>query len=517
MPVPKSIKEFRAGALTFALEHGGLRGLSCYGEQVISLIGVALRDPNWGTVPLRMGKLSVQDQGDRQRISYTLQNHIHNELIFHWSIALTLMANHLSLAVVGECLAPYRANRAGMYLRIVPSAAAGQPARVYHPDGLVTATSFPVLVSPHQPMRQIGELHWHTPAGARIELSLSGETFELEDERNWTDDAFKLYGPPLDRPFPVAYHPGDRITQRLVLSVYLGQEGFHPLPRLHACAPLSGYEPEASFAITRVDIFPGRPIPPVLRAPVHLAFLLGIDPVAELHELLSHVPPEGISFVSVATVEEKMLTGAVLRDLLPLLRRSFPHIPRGFGSAFYFTELNRFPPPSDLDYDFVYFGNAALVHETDERSVIETAAGQAATVRSARARYPRQEVWVSPLSLSPRFNPNRTDGQQVMEAAGRPNRQEPNSFVTGWVLRCLLYLAEAGCATVELLDTEAADDLVQWIQQKGITAIRRISPAGQRDETEVELRAGQSIYHILAEHTAPYRLTITSLTDVSTP
>ncbi|WP_420458774.1 hypothetical protein [Neolewinella sp.] len=511
MPESDSIRHFRTGAINFTLKGGRLRALTCYGEEIFSLVGLALRDPNWGTIPLRVGEPTIVEHSNHRQISYTAENHLNGARVFGWSVTLILAANRLSVAVAGECLTPYRANRAGMYLRIAPATAAGQPASIHHPDGSITDTSFPTFISPHQPMQRVAGLHWNTPGGTHIELSLDGEMFEMEDERNWTDDAFKLYAPPLDQPFPVAYHRGDRIVQSLTLAIYPSQEGFRPLPRLHGCTPLYAREPAQRLAVTRRDVLPGGVVPAVFRSPVHLAFVLGGEPVAELRKLLPLVPTLGVGFVSVATVADKMLTGDTLRELFPLLQQSFPHIPRGFGSAFYFTELNRFPPPDDLDYDFVYFGNAALVHETDEWSIIETAAGQAATVCAARARYPRQEVWVSPLSLYPRFNPNRTDGGRATEEVYRPERQLHDDFIAGWVLRCLLHLAEAGCATVELSEIDPARSLFRWLRREGVTAIRRISPASQRHKTEVELRAGGSTYYILAEHVAPYCFSVVPL------
>lgn len=64
--------------------------------------------------------------------------------------------------------------------------------------------------------------------GAWARLSLTGETFETEDHRNWGDASFKTYCTPISLPFPVAVTPEDVVRQSLTISVDI--EGFAPVP-----------------------------------------------------------------------------------------------------------------------------------------------------------------------------------------------------------------------------------------------------------------------------------------------
>ena len=41
---------------------------------------------------------------------------------------------------------------------------------------------------------------------------MEGETFETEDQRNWSDASFKTYGTPLHLPFPVEVEEGTRVA-----------------------------------------------------------------------------------------------------------------------------------------------------------------------------------------------------------------------------------------------------------------------------------------------------------------
>ena len=51
----------------------------------------------------------------------------------------------------------------------------------------------------------------------------SGDIFEMEDQRNWTDASYKTYSTPLALPFPVEVTAGTSIAQSVTLTL----EGDH--------------------------------------------------------------------------------------------------------------------------------------------------------------------------------------------------------------------------------------------------------------------------------------------------
>ena len=55
----------------------------------------------------------------------------------------------------------------------------------------------------------------------RFKVIMEGDTFETEDQRNWTDASFKTYCTPLGLPFPVEIKKGDVVEQ----SITIGLEG----------------------------------------------------------------------------------------------------------------------------------------------------------------------------------------------------------------------------------------------------------------------------------------------------
>ena len=44
--------------------------------------------------------------------------------------------------------------------------------------------------------------------GLMAEVRFEGETFEMEDQRNWTDASYKTYCTPLSLPYPVEVKEG---------------------------------------------------------------------------------------------------------------------------------------------------------------------------------------------------------------------------------------------------------------------------------------------------------------------
>ena len=60
---------------------------------------------------------------------------------------------------------------------------------------------------------------------------MEGDTFEMEDQRNWMDASYKTYVRPLALPWPYPIEQGRRFTQSVALTV----EG--ALPAVTAAAP----------------------------------------------------------------------------------------------------------------------------------------------------------------------------------------------------------------------------------------------------------------------------------------
>ena len=82
-------------------------------------------------------------------------------------------------------------------LRAPPGRGVRRP-RLHRRDGRrrPASTAFPSLVAPHQPFRNVRAILHEVTPGVEVEVRMEGETFETEDQRNWSDASFKTYGTP---------------------------------------------------------------------------------------------------------------------------------------------------------------------------------------------------------------------------------------------------------------------------------------------------------------------------------
>jgi hypothetical protein len=179
-----------------------------------------------------------------------------------------------------------------------------------------------------------------------------------------------------------------------------------------------------------------------------------------LAKLSADVTPATLEAISVVEANHAVASDALLRTLIPRLRKHFPTVKIGIGTAYYFTLLNRNRP--DLSgADFTFYANSAQVHAFDEASIVETIAGQADTVESARQFAPNCPVRVSPVGLHARFNPDAAASQtNALTYAFPPDPRQDSRFAAGWLVGCLSALATAGAAHVDFFDLFGTRGLV---------------------------------------------------------
>src|ERR1700681_1368283 len=73
----------RAGPLSLIFEQGDLRYIRLGDQEIVRRIYVAVRDRNWGTVPVALSNLQVESHADSFRISYEVENR-QAEIDFVW-------------------------------------------------------------------------------------------------------------------------------------------------------------------------------------------------------------------------------------------------------------------------------------------------------------------------------------------------------------------------------------------------------------------------------------------------
>ena len=211
---PKSVT-LRAGELTVEFVTGGLRTLRFEGHEVLRTVAYVVRDSSWGTYNPEITECSIH-QGDGS-FAVTYQGRCASA---DPSQALTYQASitgnaqgSLVFEVLAEPLTPFLTARCGFAVLHPIDGVAGRQVIVEHVDGSQEQATFPDLIAPAQPFKDIRALQHSVTPGITARCCLNGDVFEMEDQRNWSDASFKTYSRPLELPWPYVLDAGTRNEQ----------------------------------------------------------------------------------------------------------------------------------------------------------------------------------------------------------------------------------------------------------------------------------------------------------------
>jgi len=508
----------RAGPLSLVYDAGDLRYVKLGGREVLRRMGVAVRDRNWGTVPMRISQWSLAGEDHAFKISYRAE-HRQGEIDFAWEARIEgTPEGEINFRMDGEARSTFLRNRIGFIVLHPIRECAGQSCQVEGVDGSVTEGQFPRLISPHQPFTDMAAISHEVAPGLLAEVRFAGEVFETEDQRNWTDGSYKTYGTPLRLPFPVEVRAGERFSQSVRLSlrgnaprpgagaeagpilITLGAHPASPLPRLGLGAARRGAARGAQelgrlralgLSHLRLDLdlaWPeyaddlrrGGAEARELGVPLEVALMLSDDAEAELAALRANLgrlgPP--VARWLVFHRAEKSTTERWARLARARLESYAPAAHFGAGTNAYFAELNRGRPPLAA-LDFVCYSINPQVHAFDDASLVETLEAQGATVESAREFCGGLPLVVGPVTLRPRFNPNAT----APEPEPGPDPRQDSLFGAGWTVGSLQRLAEAGVACLTYYETAGPRGVLE--QGRVFPVYHALADAGEMSGGEI--------------------------------
>src|SRR5512143_3418008 len=230
----------RAGPLRLVFDRGGLRWIRLGEREVLRGIYAAVRDESWFTVPAALDDLEIEAEPESFRIRFRAR-HRQGAIRVDWDGRIEGRADGgIAFRMRGAAGSTFRRNRIGLCVLHPAEECAGRPCIVETTDGDRLEQAFPVLVSPHQPFRNVRAILHEVTAGVEAEVRMEGETFETEDQRNWSDASFKTYGTPLHLPHPVEVAEGTRVGQSVTLSLF----GVTAEPLRHAAETVPGALPK---------------------------------------------------------------------------------------------------------------------------------------------------------------------------------------------------------------------------------------------------------------------------------
>jgi hypothetical protein len=167
--------------------------------------------------------------------------------------------------------------------------------------------------------------------------------------------------------------------------------------------------------------------------------------------------------------KHKVTPDGLLQYVYQVLKNIMPEVKIGFGTDAYFADLNRHRPKVST-FDFVSYSINPQVHAFDTRSLLETLEVQADTIKTAKSFVGEKEVYISPVTLRKRGNPDATQAVQTTKDLDIDPRQH-TWFTAHWTLRTLKNLSAGNSIT-----------FYEAVGQKGIIKENTLSHPAQSEE-----------------------------------
>ena len=511
-PVPET-PVLRAGPLECSLDAGNLRHIKVHGVEAIRAVSYIVRDRNWGTYNPAISDLKVEQDGSGFRVSYQAVCQDAQQAFAYTARIEADAAGNLSFAAEGEARSDFLTNRTGFVVLHPVEGVSGAPVTVERVDGSIEESSFPELIDPSCPFMDLRALTHEPLPGVRVACRMEGDTFEMEDQRNWLDASYKTYVRPLALPWPYTIAKGEKLSQRVALTlsgaptrskaagggdevvVTIDSREVARMPAVglavpaeHARAALDLIEPLRALGpahlVAEFDARKGHDAG-LAQTYGELARALGADLVLEvilpcvdadgrptddldvLRHDLNHVKgqiervavrPARIA-VSPACDLKCTLPGSVFpkapawAELVAAARTAFPGIPVGGGMFSYFTEFNRKRPPAGL-FDFVGHTICPLVHAGDDLSLTEGLEALPYIIKTTRSFAGAAPYWLFPSAIAMRQNPYGAapaeNPHQRRVAMAREDPRERALIGAAWYAGVLAHAARGGLEAVML-------------------------------------------------------------------
>ena len=462
--------ELRAGPLHIEVRRLEIGSIRAAGVELVRRVYFAVRDPAWGTVQPEVleRRLARCDGGFllRARCRYRADP-ICLEATFEVSATDDGLVRFVTTAAatsafaynrIGLCVHHPLAELTGGTLLLDGTETVELTPRVL--PQLRAGDTFVPAAGPFSHLTVTGA------SGARVELRFSGDEFELEDQRNWTDASFKTYGTPLALGLPRPLAPGDRLTQSIELRLLepprrrlrvpaatseLRLAAKAAIPRIgFAVGVASVHDGLASLAQPahlRVDLRDGRAalertldLAAATRSGIQLGLHLPLTDVER--DDLRDAPLDGLlRSVLVLHRDAELLTDTEDAETVRALLGAHGVVPDLWcGTDAYYAQLNR-GLRSGLGA-FLTFSVHPQAHASDDESLVETLEIQRDVVLDLSAKRPGCRVSLGAVTLGQRRNFSAPPGVAADEPV--PDPRQSSLFGAAWSLGSVRYLSEAG-------------------------------------------------------------------------
>jgi hypothetical protein len=480
-----------AGPLTLLYQNGIISSIQLGEYEIVQRIYMALRDEFWNTIHPQITPVLMENDSSSFRITFKAL-HREKDINFLWRGELCGEKDGtIQYSMHGEALSTFKRNRIGFCVLHPLELCAGRACTIRTVDGEIREETFPVFISPFQPFKDIRHLSYKISSLGSVSILFEGDTFEMEDQRNWTDASFKTYSTPLSEPFPVTITQGSIIQQKVTLKVESYKplrkaipkpieikipataQNLHPLPRIGVSHSLKeqmtpfaaemiqqlslshlriDIEADSSSIISEMETYANHCT--LLGLPSELAIYFTSDYEAET-QLISKVlraTQIPVSTFLIYRKDQAVTSTETISHVSPNLRLYSPMALIGSGTDSYFVEINRNHPNTEL-LDLLCYSATPQVHTFDNDAIMRNLPGIAETLRTAALFQGKALPAISTLSLRPRnrFRPRKFGGAD-------PRQQ--GLFAASWLLGALMHCIAAKAASVTFFESIGPAGLV---------------------------------------------------------
>ena len=494
-PVPQAT-EVTAGPVSASFDGGNLRYLKVGGVEILRAVQFIVRDRDWGTYGPALDNLTISDEGNGFRISFDAVC-ADAEQSLAYSAVIEGTPERIAFRVRATPQSQFVTNRTGFVVLHGVEGVAGAPVRVTHTDGKVEELHFPELIDPMQPFMDIRTLEHEPASGLKVSVTMTGDAYEMEDQRNWSDASYKTYIRPLAEPWPYELSAGAVLEQAVVVeiatpasgktaaagsdpvAITIDTENSRQLPRLglavtpdivagalaqidlvramqpdhFVCHLDLRSAPDSSVLAKYGELCAATDARLVLEAvlpcldangePTADKAVLQAD-VQRLHGLVDEagLQPD-LLFANPACDMKSTLPGSTFppcpshEEILRALRNAFPAVPLGGGMITYFTELNRKRPPTG-PIDFITHSTCPIVHAGDDLSVMESLESLPSIMKSTLALADGLPYRIGPTAVGMRTNPygakTADNPDSVRVAMARNDPRQRSLMAAAWAI-----------------------------------------------------------------------------------
>ncbi len=491
-----------AGEITAMLDNGALRHIRYRGTEVLRGISYLLRDKNWGTYGTSIEDLTIRQGKDGFTVSYTATARDKSQGLRYAARIEAKADGTVLFQVTATPLTDFLTNRSGFVVLHPLAGVVGEKVEIVHTTGMKQKSRFPKFISPGQPVFEIRSLKHEVMPGVSATVLMEGNTFEMEDHRNWMDASYKTYVCSLLDPWPYTLTKGESFTQSITLTIEgkptakktakagstISIDTGRPkglMPYFSAGVPMT----EAAAALDKADLIAAmdpahlicqidgrekgqaeaaaafRALREKTGIPVALEVILPAKAPAtdEFSAIASQLRaadfrPDTIIVTQMHDLKSFQPNtprpwGPSHEEMAAAVRADFPDVPLGGGMLSYFTELNRRPAPKGV-FDFITHTVCPIVHAADDLSVMETLEALPSIIASTRHMMGKTPYALGPSSIACRNNPygaavtpNPGNGRVCLS---NMDPRQRGLFAAAWNLGLAAAMAKGGLDSVAL-------------------------------------------------------------------